>query len=127
MAINVRKPSDEDLSRLRECLVADEHHKLQDPDWWSKDEDALHVFFDENGNRVWVKVESVLRLHIQHDPDASKLASARIMKQGLAGLRIWAAQNSFRQILFQSTAEPLIKFCQRLGFRKTDSDYSVAI
>jgi hypothetical protein len=123
VTIDLRKPTPEDLERFRECLAADPDHIGQDADEWIKGE--LITFFDEQGNRVWVKVEPVLRLSIQHDQAAPKEALREIIYKGFAWLQGAARQKGCAEVIFESTAKPLIAFCRRrFGFAQRKNDYS---
>lgn len=124
--INYRTPTPEDLSALKDNLSRDEHHSTQDPLWWEKEN--LSVFFDEKGNRVWVRVEPCIRLHIQHEDSASRQEIANILVNGFPKLTEDLKRTGFRQIIVESVAPLLIRFIKRhLGFKKSDSDYTLPL
>lgn len=127
MSVSVRDPNEADRERLRECLAQDVWHNLQDPERWLTD-DRLRVFYDTNGHRVFVRLESVLRIHLQTEPDSPKHRIAGILINGFEGLAKWAHKKGFSEIVFESKAPELITFLEkRCGFKKLESDYSLLI
>jgi hypothetical protein len=114
MKIDLRKPTEEDLARFRECLVADPDHTSQDPDEWLAGPSEMLVFYDTKGNRVWIRIERVLRVSLQHDPRCSKAATASILYKAFHWLVGSARQSMFTEIVFESRAHRLIQFLQKL-------------
>jgi hypothetical protein len=125
--ISVRKPSTEDVDRLKQCLAADGWHSAQDPAWWVSAPGELLVFVDERGHRVFARLEHAIRVHLQHDQDVPKLSTARILRDGSKRLRQFAAQAGVVELLFDSRAEKLIKFCAHLGFKPLRDNFSISV
>ena len=126
MKIDVRTPTLEDLERFRACLAADPDHVGQDADSWISGPGDFMVFFNPKGDRVWIKIERVLRVNIQHDPACSKRAISRLLYKGFHWL-LGASRNSqFSEVIFESRALPLIQFLQKLfGVKPVEENYSV--
>lgn len=124
--IQLRKPTEQDIERFKECLAADEYHKDQDPDVWIKEPGELMTFFDKHNNRVWVRIEKVLRVHVQHDPATPDSKQVFLFHKAFAWLQGMARISGFSEVLFKSTAQPLIAFfMKRFGFAATKDEYSV--
>lgn len=122
MKVELRKPTDDDIVRFRECLAADPDHASQSADDWLVGGEFM-VFHDDKGNRAWVRIEKVLRVSMQHEPSRR---AAVIINEGLRWV-IGAARNSgFSEVVFESRAPRLIHFLQKLfGFERLKRQYSV--
>jgi hypothetical protein len=126
MKIDLRKPTEMDLLRFKECLSHDPDHSAQDPDSWAMGPAEFYVFHDGRGNRVWVRMERVLRISLQHDQDSPKIAIAGILDKGLHWLVGAARQKGYEEIIFESRAERLIQFFKkRFGFEPLKENFYV--
>ena len=112
--MNLRKATEEDLQRFKECLAADPDHGEQDPDAWTAPPGEFMVFFDENGNRVFARIERVLKVSMQHDPGCRKRNTAAIIHNGFHWLLGRARENGFSEVIFESRAPRLIRFLGKL-------------
>jgi hypothetical protein len=121
--VDVRNYSEQDSEYLAECLS---HQPEKDPRRWT--DGGLQVLYDEDGNRLFVKVEQVVRLHILHDPALRKRDAANLILQG--GIKIGQAlkQCGFKQMIFESKAAPLIRFTGKLlGFSELKDNYMAVL
>ena len=126
MTVDLRKPTEDDISRFRECLTADPEHAKQIPDEWLSKPGEFLVFHDEKGNRVWARMELALRISIQHDQKISPIATAHIMNLGLRWILGRARQLGYGEVIFESRAQRLIQFFQkRFGFEPVRENYHV--
>src|SRR6266704_7087503 len=112
--IDLRSATTDDLARFKECLAADADHAGQDADSWTAEPGELLVFYDEKGNRVWMRLERVLRVSLQHDQECSKSATRSLLYKAFHWVLGSARQSLFCEVIFESRAERLIQFLQKL-------------
>lgn len=124
--IQIRKPTEADLERFKQCLSLDQDHAGQNADSWTAPGGEFWVFFDQKGNRVWVRIERVLRVHFQHDSATPRKELVSLIYKGMSWV-IGAARNKkFQEIIFESRAPKLVAFIKKLfGFRSLEGNYSV--
>jgi hypothetical protein len=126
MTVDLRQATEEDFARFKWCLSQDEAHREQDAEDWRSAPGEFMTFYDQRGNRVWVRIERVMRISIQHDPDVSKQATSKILYNGLRWLMGEARQKGFSELVFESTAPRLVRFFKTLfGFNRLRNNYSV--
>jgi hypothetical protein len=126
MKIDLRKPTREDITRFKECLSADEHHAKQDADSWLAEPGEFMVFFDGEGNRVWVRIERVLRVSFQHDPATPRKELVNLVYKGLYWVIGSAREKQFAEVIFESKAPRLIQFVRKMfGFEPITETYIV--
>lgn len=124
--IDLRKPTEEDIARFKECLAADPFHHEQDADTWLADDGELLVFYDGKGNRVWIRIERVLRVSLQHDQNVSKGRMAALLYKAFHWMLGTARQSKYTEIIFESNASSLIAFLQKLfGIKPVESNFHV--
>lgn len=85
------------------------------------------VIEDAEGAPVFAfRMERAIRLHIQFQPATTTEERQRIgaaLTEGFLWLREAAQASGFREILFQSTVAPLVRFCsKRFGFTRSTSE-----
>lgn len=122
---DLRQATEEDLLRFKECLARDEYHQGTDPLWWTGQPGEFMVFFNGKGDRVWVRIEKVLRIHMQHDPASDKADVAPMLLHIGHWLEETARSSGFAELILMSTARPLIAFIKRrLGYRDAKNEYT---
>lgn len=122
--IKLRKPTDADLARFKECLAADADHGKQDADAWTAAPGEFMVMLDGKGNRVWVRIERVLRVHFQHDQDTPRKELVSLIYKGLYFVIGSARQKEFSEVILESRAPRLIRFLQKMfGFEPMMENY----
>lgn len=100
----------------------DADHAKQDADEWTAAPGEFMVFYDERGNRVFCRIEKVLRVSIQHE----NRKAAHIINQGFRWLLGAARSSGCTEVLFESHAPRLIQFLQKLfGFERLKRQFSV--
>jgi hypothetical protein len=123
LKVEIRKPTPDDLARFKECLALDEAHAGQDPDEWTAAPGEFMVFYDEQGRRVWCRVERVLRVSMQHEKSKR---TALIINQGLRWVIGQARKAGYSEVLFESRAPRLIQFLQKLfGVKPVEGNFYV--
>lgn len=115
----------EDRAILDDFIYQDEDHQGRViADFWlpakEKDSTARFVAEDSVGPVMFVRGENVLRLHIQFS--ASKLRNARALAEFIPMIEKDAKKHGFTQIIFDSVAEPLIKFSEKFGYRRSQCE-----
>lgn len=124
MKVEIRKPTEDDLVRFKECLATDSDHASQDADSWAAVPGEFMVIFDERGNRVWVRIERVLRVSFQHDPETPRKQLVSLIYKGLYFVIGSARSKDFSEVIFESRAGRLIQFLQKLfGFKPVEENY----
>lgn len=124
MKIDLRKPTDDDLARFKECLALDTDHGQQDPDLWTAEPGELMVFYDKKGHRVWVRIERVLRVHFQHDHATPRKELVSLIYKGMHWVIGSARASKFSEVIVESRAVRLIQFLKKLfGFTPVGENY----
>lgn len=122
--INLRKPTEDDLARFKECLGRDAEHCNQKVEDWTDEYGEFMVFYDQHGNRVWVRLERVLRVHFQHDDAVPRKEQVSLIYRGMQWVVGAARNKKFTEVVFQSRALRLIKFLHKLfGFEPVSGNY----
>lgn len=114
--------------RFKQCLALDADHGQQDPDLWTASPGEFWTFYDEKGNRVWVRIERVLRVSIQHDDAVSRKAQVSLLYKAFFWLAGMARNSGFAEVIFESRAVRLIQFLQKLfGVKPVEDNYSLCV
>ncbi len=128
MRVDLRKPTDDDLRRFSECLSIDPDHRGQEVEDWTASPGEFWTFFDKKGNRVWVRIERVLRVSIQHDHETSEKSRPIMLYRIFFWLQGMARQAGFTEIIFESRAMRLIQFVKNLfGVTPVEENYHVCV
>lgn len=126
MKVEIRKPTEDDLARFKECLAADADHAGQDAEEWTAEPGEFMVVFDGKGNRVWMRIEKVIRVSIQHDSQFSQLGTSRILYQAFHWLLGTTRQSGYTELIFESRAPRLIQFLTKLfGVKPVEGNFRV--
>jgi len=126
MTVDLRQATEEDFARFKWCLSQDDAHREQDAEDWRSAPGEFMTFYDQRGNRVWVRIERVMRISIQHDPNVSKQATSKILYRGSRWLMGEARKKGFTELIFESRAPRLVQFFKTLlGFQRLRANYSV--
>lgn len=116
-----------DKNQITEWIAADPDHASRcEPTFFlpPNEADALNdrvlcwAVEDEHGAIFYVRAEKILRLHIQFAPKTQfRRLAAAINEFSKTIQRASAA--TFKQIIFESVFEPLIRFLHKRGFRSS--------
>jgi len=126
MSVHLRKPNEEDIERFKVCLLDDPDHRLQNVEDWTEGPGEFMVFYDAKGNRMWVKLERVLRVNIQHDPATDWKHRVVLLYKSFAWLQGAARKSHHAEVIFESRAPRLIQFLQKLfGVKPVENNFHV--
>lgn len=132
----LRPVNESDRAHLQKWIDADADHKGKvAPEFFmgltpqGKPDPCIEAFLveDRNGEPVfYFRQMRALRVDIQFGPAATAADRHRNREALTAGFQ-WlysrARFSGFRQMIFQSSVAPLIRFCEkRLGFYKSDTE-----
>ena len=137
--INHRDAVEEDRKQLNEWIAASPSTHQVSTDFWinKRDENGslkelgvkTLVIEDESGKVFHLRVENVMRVYVQFppdtliDPERTKDALMQSFKT-IAGNGI---RLGYKEMLFDSTAKPLIRFFKKFGFKKLDDTFGVRL
>lgn len=128
MSVDLRQATAEDFARFKWCLSQDDAHKTQDAEDWRSAPGEFMTVYDNFGNRQWLRIERVLRVSIQHDPDSSRKTTLGIFREGFRWLMESARNNGYTEILFESKAPKLIKLAGKVfGLKPLENNFSVLL
>jgi len=114
-----RSVSEQDRTKIEQWIQADDDHRGKcKPDFWL--ETKKGVACRKFGESLFVRAENVLRLHIQFSPD--KFSNAKALLEFIPQIEESARNHGYTQIIWDSTSEPLIKFAERFGYRRSQSE-----
>lgn len=117
--VHARNYSEQDREHFTACLA---HHQDRDAKRWT--DGGLQVFYDEDGNRLYLKVERLVRVHILTDPSVTRQASANLIAQSGQQVKATIKNLGYKGIIFESRAKRLIKFTEKwLGFKRVKDNY----
>ena len=123
--LKYRKVTANDRSQLEKWIASDpEHRDKTSPEFWLPEEgDGTNRFAieDDHGTVFYVRAENVLRLHIQFAPDERK-RTAKAIDEFTKLISSGARQKKYKQLIFDSVFEPLIKFLERRGFHRSQNE-----
>jgi hypothetical protein len=119
-----RSVSEQDRTKLDEWIQADPDHagRCKADFWLPSDELRVRKFMvqDEHGDIFCVRAENILRLHIQFAPDKKRTAVA--ISEFTPIIAHGAKKEGYKQLIFESVFEPLIKFLEKRGFRSSPAE-----
>ena len=95
-------------------MASDPDHTGQDADAWITPPGEFLTFYDNHGHRMWIRIEKVLRVSIQHDQDMPRKPLVGLMYKSFSWLQTTARSSGFTEIIFESRAMRLIAFLNKL-------------
>lgn len=125
-----------DLEQIREWITADPYHK-DDPRCTAEGLLTGNGFLtfclrDDEGPLCFVRLDSevdMLRLSTQFGPEtevSKKRLITGLLSTGIPAIVIFAKENKYKGIVFESTSPTLIAFMDKQGFRpKSGDDYAL--
>jgi hypothetical protein len=121
--IKFRFVTENDRSQLENWISADSEHSGQPVSFWMPSDEKIqnYVIQDEQGDLFYVRAENLLRLHIQFAPN-QKERTARAVDEYTQTLAQGAKKLGYKQLIFESTFKPLIRFLQKRGFRSSQNE-----
>jgi len=125
--IGLRAATDSDKLHMAKCFSLDSWHQKEHIESWLNSH--LTTFYDEQGpilHMAFTDEGATIRLHAQFDPLA-KRRTARAIPQVLEMIKRVARENGYTSLALWSESPSLIAFMERLGFKKSGEDYSLAL
>ena len=104
---------------VEDWVRAEPTHGNNTFEWYSEPGARTVVVEDEAGPVIVAKFTPILQMDTDFLPEADPKRVARAIIEGLTEMEKQAKARGFRQISFESVAEKLIAFCERLGYRKS--------
>ena len=120
--MKVRKHNENDPFLLEKSIIMDPEHagKSDVKFWLPQDKTNCFVVEDDIGTIFYVRAENVLRLHIQFLHD-EKERTKKALDEFAMHIRE-VAKPTYKQIIFESTFAPLIRFLEKRGYRASPNE-----
>lgn len=119
--MNYRKLIPNDRFLLEKLIAIDSDHANKSTvDFWTQEVPGKVQSFaveDTKGPIFYVKSENLARLHMQFDP-REKFRTAKALAWFIPNIQA-SLKGSYRQIIFESTSEDLIRFAERFGYYRS--------
>jgi hypothetical protein len=112
----IRTLNEDDKTLLAEWIAAEPDHSNTTPEFYYTPGTKTVLYSDKNGPVCVVRYSSALRLDMDFAPGIDKGRIKEAMKSQLPEIAEQARSQGFKEIVFDSVAKPLIRFCQLLGF-----------
>src|ERR1700761_9194968 len=104
-----RRATETDKPTLARWIQNDEDHRGRvSADFFIDPEQECSILHDEHGPIMGVRIERVLRVHIQFDP-TERIRSAKALAAVFPWVQKKAKEAGFREMIFESISKPLIK------------------
>lgn len=115
--IKTRKINENDSFLIEKLIAMDPDHagKSKVDFWLPQDRTNCFAVEDEIGTIFYVRAENVLRLHVQFDV-TEKERTKKALDEFAINIRE-SAKHTYRQIIFESTFAPLIRYLHKRGYR----------
>ena len=122
--MKIRKHNDNDPLLLEKWINLDPQHagKTNVDFWLPQDRTNCFVVEDDIGAIFYVRAENVLRLHVQFAPATDSERTKKALDSFARHIRE-VAKTTYRQIIFESTFAPLIRFLEKRGYRASKDEY----
>lgn len=128
--MNIRPATEADVPMIQEWIGHDPEHQGIAPEFFCESipgKAEAMIFEDSIGPIFNVKLERVLRVHIQFDAGET-LRTAKVLSQGFQWLLERAQNCGYSEVIFDSVSEPLIRFCEkRFHFERSPHELKVRI
>jgi hypothetical protein len=134
--IRLTETTQSDVEQIREWLAADSWHKDDSrnvPELMTTGNGLLsYCLQDDKGPLAYIKLtddNGLVRIAMQFAP--TEVVSKRRLTIGLARvgipmIKVFALENGFKGMVYESVSPKLIAFCEKLGFKSVgNDDYAV--
>jgi hypothetical protein len=130
--IKFRDTNESDIPQLIEWSSKDScpFHRDVDPKFWLPEEHAkCFAIEDEKGVVYYLRLENVMRCHIQFPPDdvRDKGRTALALKQAFVVVAAGAKKLGYKEFIFTSVSEGLIRLFKKFGFQKSENEFSARL
>lgn len=121
--MKIRKINENDPFLIEKWINMDSEHagKSKVDFWLPQDRTNCFVVEDEVGTIFYVRAENVLRLHVQFAPSTENERTKKAIDEFATHIRE-AAKPTYRQIIFESTFAPLIRYLHKRGYRASPNE-----
>jgi len=134
--IKMTETAQSDVGQIREWLAADPWHKEDSrnaPELMITGNGLLsYCLQDDKGPLAYIKLtgdDGLVRIAMQFAPPdvvSKRRLTIGLARVGIPMIKIFAIQNGYKGIVYESTSPKLIAFCEKLGFRSVgNDDYAV--
>jgi hypothetical protein len=139
MQIEFREPNEVDRDQIAKWIEKDScpQHRGVLPDWWlpEKDEEGnpkegakcLAVMNGEGDVLFYLKLENVMRCYIQFPPEPDRVETSVALKGAFLTIASGAKAHGYREMIFDSQSEGLIKLFSKFGFRPAENNFLVRL
>lgn len=121
MTLTYRMTLESDRDLLEQWIADDPYHRGTGTSFWFQQPGAAcFAVMDDSGVVFFVKAENAtdfkqaLRLHVQFG--AERIRTAKAMMQFIPKIERDAKTRGYKQIVWESVSEPLIRFASRFGY-----------
>jgi hypothetical protein len=115
---------EEDRSKIVDWVAADPDHcgKSDVGFWMPIPDDPSSLKFmveDESGDLMAIRLEKVMRVHVQFAPATEKDRIRKALPDFLQFLDSEGRKHHYTQLIYESVYAPLIKFVQHFGWKSS--------
>lgn len=121
--LRARKLVEADREIIAAWMARDPDHKTLDPAaFWAPGLESF-ALEDEEGTILYIRCANVMRVDVQFDTEARD-RTRKALPEAFQWLKGEARKRTYREMIFDSVAKPLIWFCvSKLGFRPVRNEY----
>lgn len=121
--MKIRKLNENDPFLIEKWIAMDPDHagKSDVKFWLPQDRTNCFVVEDEVGAIFYVRAENLLRLHVQFAPQTESARTKKTLDEFAMHVKE-AAKTTYRQIIFESTFAPLIRYLEKRGYRASPNE-----
>jgi hypothetical protein len=142
MQIEFREPNEVDRDQIAKWIEKDSNpqHNGVSPDFWLPEVDeqgnktdkgtkCLAVMNGEGKVLFYLRLENIMRCYIQFPPDAERdqLETAVGLKGAFLTVASGAKATGYREMIFDSKSEGLIRLFSKFGFKPAEDNYLVRL
>jgi hypothetical protein len=123
MVLVERSLNPSDIEVLKKEIARDPaHFSWMTPAFFVEPDTQAYAVEDEQGPVMYLRLSSVLRVHVQFcEVDKERIRQA--LANQILNIAKRATKSSYKQIIFDSVSRGLIAFAKRYGFRSSADEY----
>ena len=122
--MKIRKLNGNDPLLIEKWINSDPEHvgKTNVGFWLPQDRTNCFVVEDDIGAIIYIRAENVLRIHAQFAPATDSERTKAALDSFVIHIRE-TTKSTYRQIIFESTFAPLIRFLHKRGYRASKDEH----
>ena len=124
-SIKLRPVEESDRPLLEEFIKHDPFHVNGDADFFFEHPDLTVAAEDENGVVMFIRLEKIIRGHIQFGTDRDRIRES--LPEILGMLITHVKSGGYVEAICESVSTSLIKFLEKFGFHKAENEYSARL